>query len=175
MQANFPFILNTLTDAHPKLKVAWNQQWGEIYWIDTMLKELLKHLLDSAPFHFVWFDEIYLTLGALNNYADKKGWVGGLPNVYTYNVNVTFYLLSLSMRGGWVVKKCPKICLRSYWIPPYHCKLFCKLDKFWKLVWQKLFQFYCANFYPKVRKNIIVSPSKALIKKTCQNNYKSKK
>ena len=49
LEANFPFILNTLTDAHPKLKVAWNQQWGrEIYWIDTMLKELLKHLLDGT-------------------------------------------------------------------------------------------------------------------------------
>ena len=34
--------------------------------------------------------------------------MGGKANVYAYKVNVLFYLLPLSMRGGWVVKKVSK-------------------------------------------------------------------
>ena len=47
-------------------------------------------------------------MGAFKNYVDRRGWVGGQQNVYTFIVNDLFYLLSLSTRGGWVVKNVQK-------------------------------------------------------------------
>ena len=34
--------------------------------------------------------------------------MGGKTNIYAYKVNVLFYLLPLSTKGGWVVQKVEK-------------------------------------------------------------------
>ena len=43
--------------------------------------------------------------GAFNIYVNKWRWVGGLANVYSYMLNISFFLLSLFTRGSQVVKK----------------------------------------------------------------------
>ena len=45
------------------------------------------------------------SMGAFENYVDRKGWVVGQSNVYANKVNDLFYLLCLSMKGGWVATK----------------------------------------------------------------------
>ena len=48
---------------------------------------------------------LVLIKGAFKNYIDKKGWVGGHTNVNDFKKMTSFYLLLLSTRGWWVVKK----------------------------------------------------------------------
>ena len=46
--------------------------------------------------------------GSVNNYVDKKGWVGGQSNVYVGFIDLVKMgpkSLFLSTRGRWVVKK----------------------------------------------------------------------
>ena len=42
--------------------------------------------------------------------------MGGQPNVYAYMVNNLFSFTSFVYNGG---QKVPKVCPRSYWMPPY--------------------------------------------------------
>ena len=42
---------------------------------------------NGVRYHKSWYPGIS-TKGSFNNYIDKKGWVGGQPNVYTANVKL---------------------------------------------------------------------------------------
>ena len=53
-------------------------------------------------------------MGAFKNYIDRKGWVGGQPNVYAYKVNDHFLFNELVYEGWVSGQKCPKICVPSY-------------------------------------------------------------
>ena len=56
--------------------------------------------------------------GGIQQLRRQVGWVGGQLNVYAHKVKDHF-LFTWIVYEGWVGgPKSPKICLRSFWMPP---------------------------------------------------------
>ena len=76
---------------------------------------ILFHILSPILDHELMLDNFLITSSVKGAYyIDRRGWVGGQSNVYTYKVNDLFLLTSFVYKGWVGVQKSPKTYPRSY-------------------------------------------------------------